>query len=122
MRRSDEQHVGSMRGKRAAANRTGDDASQIEHCHAGKRTLGGRKFLRRCVADLFDTEQRELCHGPALRVLIPFGERAARSNHKTCFGRCTLEYLGLPAIKRALHRSFVMRNTEQPKEPIAMMR
>ena len=43
MRRGDQQHVSAMRGERAAADRTGDDAGQVEHFDAGERAFASRQ-------------------------------------------------------------------------------
>ena len=53
---------------------------------------------------------------------IPFVERPARCDHETGLGGDGLELLGRPALKRALHRGFVVITAEKLKQSVAMMR
>ncbi len=71
----------------------------------------------RRLADFLDTEQRKFCDRAALRMRIPFGERAARRDDETGLGGRGFERLGLPAVERALHRGFIVLAAEQLSSP-----
>ena len=111
-----------MRGERAAAHRTGNDAGEVEHLDVGERTVRAAKFARRRVADLLDGQQRQLGDRAALRMIVPFGERAACGDDQPGFGGGGFERFRLPAVERALHRGLVVRDAEKFEEPAAMMR
>ena len=102
--------------------RAGDDARQIEYLQAGKRTLRRDERVWRRVADFLDGEQRQLGDRLALRVAIPFSERAACSDDEACFGGRSFERLGGHAVERPLDGGFVVRHAEELEQSAAMMR
>ncbi len=95
--RRDQHHVGAMCGERAPAHRTRDHAREVEHAHAGERTLARRQRLRRRVADLFDREDWEGGDRASLRMRVPLGERARHGDDQPGLGGSGLEFFAVPA-------------------------
>jgi hypothetical protein len=94
VRRVDQHHVGAVRGQRAAADRAGEDAREVEHLHAFQRALasrsggsGERAPHRRCG----DGEQRLRGDGLRLARGVPLREAAQRGDHQARHRRGLLE-------------------------------
>ena len=122
MRRSDKQHVGAVRGQRPPAHRSRNDAGEVEHLDAGEWPLGSGQGFGRRVADLLDRKRRQRGDRLSLRVVIPFGERAAGGDDKTGCRRRVFEFFRLPTVERALHRSAIMFAAEQLEQSTAVVR
>jgi hypothetical protein len=82
----DQHHIGAVNGKRAATDRAGNDAGEIEDAQTGKRARTGGELVRRRLADFVDAKQRQLRDRAALRMMIPLREGAARSRDEARFG------------------------------------
>ena len=122
MRGGDVEHVGTVGGERARADRAGDHAGEVQHLDAGERTIAGRERLRRRVADLFDGEQRQARHRAALRMGVPFGERARRGDDEAGYGGRVLQLERLPTIDGTLHRGAVIVGAKEFQCAGAVMR
>ena len=118
MRCGDKKHLGAMRGERAAAHRTGDDAGEVEHLDAGERAIRRGEFLGGASPIFSMRKQRQLRDRLALRMAIPFGERAARGDDETGFGGRGLERLGRQTVERALHRGLVVGTPSSFRSPL----
>src|SRR5215216_4405126 len=121
MRGGDQQDVGAVDGERATADRTGDDARQIEHANARERSVAGRQWLRRRRADFLDGEQRQAGEGARLAVRVPFGERSARRDREAGLGRSLLQGFGAPALQRFLYGGAVVVAAEQLEQSVAVV-
>ena len=97
MRRRHAHDVGAVRGERAAANRAGDHARQVEHADAGQRPLacgqrGGPEPRRSWVISSSGSVRDRL----SLRVRGPLGGRAHHGGDQLGVGGGRLECLALP--------------------------
>ena len=83
VRRVHQHHVGAVGGQRAAADRAGEDARQVEHAHAGERpAVCGSARQRAAGASPMRSIATSGCGGDrsALRVRVPFVEAAQRGD------------------------------------------
>ena len=102
-RRRDAQHVGAVRGERAAADRPRDHARQVEHAHARERPRAGAERAR--LARRRSARSRT---SAAPRARAPAGARStlvvSQHRHDAARGvRLALELLGVPSGERVLH-------------------
>src|SRR5690606_36384461 len=72
MRSGDPHHLRTMLGQVSAANRPGDDASEVEHAHVRERAVARPEPLRRSIADALDLEQWKPGDRLSLGVRLPF--------------------------------------------------
>ena len=90
------QHVGAVRGKRATADRAGQHARQLKDAHASERARARSEGFCRRVADLFQRDQRQRGHRPAVRMHIPLRQRARHRDNETGLRRRVLERFCVP--------------------------
>jgi hypothetical protein len=88
-----------MGGKRAASDRTGDDARQIEHAKTRERSCSLRKRPRRRIAYSFDLYDRNGRDCSRLRMACPFVRRAHRRHHAAVPIGFRLESDGFPVFQ-----------------------
>ena len=122
VRGGDEQHLGAMGGERAPGDRAGDDAGQIEHPHAGKRSRPGRQRLGVRIADPLDREHRQGRDRAALGMRVPFGKRAHRGHDQPGLGRRRFQIFRAPVLQRLLDRIAVVGAAQQFQHAVAVMR
>ena len=121
-RRGNPHHVGAMRGERAAGDRSGDDACQIEDAKSRERPCAFRKRPRRRVANLFDLHDGRGSDCGRLRMRCPFVRRAHRGHDAAaliCFG---LEGDGFPVAQRHFDRRTAGRAAKKLQNVAPVMR
>ena len=77
---------------------------------------------RRRVADPLDAEQRQARDRAALRMRVPFRERARGGDDQAGLGGGVFQREGLPAVERALHRGAVVVGAQQLERAGAVVR
>ena len=111
-----------MGGKRAAGDRTGDDARQIEHAKTRERSCSLRKRPRRRIAYSFDLHDRNGRDCSRLRMACPFVRRAHRRHHAAVPISFRLESDGFPVFQCRFDRGAHGRAAEKLQNIVAVMR
>ena len=103
MRRRDAHDIGAVGRERAAADRAGNDAGEIEHAQARERAIlrWARQRARGGLADPLDFEQGQPRHRHPLRVRLPFRRRAVERGDEAGFRHRGLELCALPLQRAA---------------------
>ena len=96
MRRRDVQYVGAVLGQDAAAGRPGQHARQVEHAHAGERSVALWQRSRRRIADLHDVDQRQARDCLAVRMGVPFVAAAGHAADAAALVDRLLDVEGVP--------------------------
>src|SRR5262249_48018344 len=123
MRGGQKQHLGTVGRERAAADRAGDDAREVEHLDAGQWPAATRRQRPwRGVAGLVDAEERQPGGGETLAGGVPYVGRGGHGNPQAGLGRGGLERLRLPTVELALHARAVVVAAEQLERAGTMVR
>ena len=118
----DQQHVGAMRGERAARDGTCDHPRQIEHAHARERTIACGPGFWRGLADLLDRDQRQSGQRLGVRRRRPFVMRAHHRDHAAAGIGRGLERLAVPLHQRGLNLVALRLAVQHLADGVAVMR
>jgi hypothetical protein len=110
-----------VRGQRAPAYGPGDHSCQVQHAHAGQRTLGLQQAAGRSLADAGDLDERERGDGLALGMCGPLGGRAHHGGDQLGLSGRRLERLGAPFQQRRLHRLALVGALQKLEDAVAMV-
>ena len=121
MRGADLEHVGAVLGEAARTGRTGEDAREVEHAHAGERPRARRQRLGRRVADALDLEQRLQGDRPGVRMRRPVRLRPGVAGAAAAGVDRVLERDAVPRAARLLGRGAILPGAEDAEGGAAVI-